>query len=293
MSDAPTMFTAVRWPRLAVGVCLTGALALSIHIALVQWLNITNPTFDSPFPEVLNAAVMTCAAMWLYGCLKAQPCIRSGAMRIFVLFVLLACLNGTIRNAFMTGYCSTTTVLRWFFGALSALRPAVWFAAAAVLTAGACQFRAYWARVAAGAAVALMLVFVVSPGVSMMERTLYAHLSDLMPSAGWCKLPYGVDIMIAAYATTIEPALASFACIALVWRHLPGRPFAQTALFVVLILALKKQLLSSFLYPLFSAGPVLKALASMGQLTLAAGGLGLLTALFWHWAQRRPTAASA
>lgn len=293
MNDAPTMFAAVRWPRLAVGVCLTGALALSIHIAMVQWLNITNPTFDSVFPELLNAAVMTCAAIWLYGCLQAQPGIRSGAMRIFLLFALLACLNGTVRNAFMTGYCSTTTPLRWFFGALSAVRPAAYFAAAAALTAGACQFRPYWARLAAGVAVALMLVFVVSPGVSMMERAIYAQLSDLLPSAGWCKQPYGVDIMMAAYATTIEPALASFACIALVWRHLPGRPLARTALFVVLILALKKQLLSSFLYPFFTAGPVLMALASMGQLTLAAGALGLLTALFWRWAQRRPVAANA
>lgn len=293
MSEAPTLFATVRWPRLAVGVCVTGALALSIHIAMVQWLGITNPKFDSVFPEVLNAVVMTYAAMWLYGCLQAQPCMRSGALRVFLLFALLACLNGMLRNAFMTGYCSTTTPLRWFLGALSAMPPAVCFAAAAALTAGAGLVRPQWARLAAGAAVGLALVFVVSPGVSMMERAAYTYLADLIPSAGWCKLPYGFDVTIAAYATTIELSLASFACIALVWRHLPGRSIAQTAWFIVLILALKKQLLASLLYPFFASGPVLVALASMGQLTLAAGALGLLTAGFWRWAQRQLAPTSA
>lgn len=293
MNDATTVFAGVRWSRLMIGVCLTGGLALSIHVVMVQWLKVSNPDFHSPLPELLNAMVMVYAAMWLDRCLRAQYAGRSAALRIFVLFVLLACLNATVRNAFMTGYCSTTTPLRWIFGALSSVRPIVYFAVAAALTAGVGQFRREGVRLAAGAGLALLLVAAVSPGLSLMEHAAYGRLSHLLPSVGWCKLPYGMDVMIPAYLTSVEPALASFACIALVWRYLPERALLRTVSFVVLILALKKQLLASLLYPLFAPGSTLTALASMGQLSLAAAALGLSTVGFWRWAQRAPLQRSA
>jgi len=288
MNDATTIFAGVRWPRLMIGICLTGGLALTIHVVMVQWLKVSNPDFHSPLPEVLNVVVMVYAAMWLDRCLRAQYAGRSPALRIFVLFVLLACLNGTVRNAFMSGYCSTMTPLRWLFGALSSVRPIAYFAVAAALTAGVGQFRQSEARLAAGVGLALLLVGIVSPGLSIMEQAAYQPLSDLLPSIGWCRLPYGMDVMIPAYLTSVEPALASFACIALVWRYLPERPLFRTVSFVMLILALKKQLLASLLYPFFAPGSALTALASMGQLSLAAAALGLLTVVFWRWAQRVP-----
>ncbi|MDG0026293.1 hypothetical protein [Trinickia sp. Y13] len=288
MNEATTIFAGVRWPRLTIGACLTGGLALTIHVVMVQWLKVSNPDFHSPLPEVLNATVMVYAAMWLDRCLRAQYAGRSPALRIFVLFALLACLNATVRNAFMTGYCSTTTPLRWLFGPLSSVSPIVYFAVAAALTAGVCQFRQNGVRLAAGAGVALLLVAVVSPGLSLMEQAAYVQLSALLPSVGWCKLPYGMDVMIPAYLTSVEPALASFACIALVWRYLPERPLLRTVSFVVLILALKKQLLASLLYPFFAPGSALTALASMGQLSLAAAALGLLTVGFWRWVRPVP-----
>jgi hypothetical protein len=288
MNDAPNLVSMVRWPRLLVAVCAAGMLALTVHVTLVQWLHVSNPSFHSVPAEVLNTLAMVYAAAWLYDCIRSQYGGRSAALHVIVLFAVLACLNGTVRNAFMTGYCSTTTPLRWLFGALSSIRPLAYSAIAAASIAWVCRFRQGGRRLAAGAAAGLGLALVVAPVLALSEQAMYAQLAHLLPSAGWCKLPYGIEIMVPAYLTAIEPALGSFACIAIVWPHLPLRPVVRTASFVVLVLALKKQLLASFLYALLAPGSAVDALVSMGQLSLSAALLGLLTVWGWRWAQRTP-----
>ena len=288
MTHAPNWCATVRWPRLLVAICAAGMLALTVHVTAVQWLHIANPVFNSLPADAVNTLVMVLAGAWLYDCLRPQLSGRSPAWRVIVLFAVLACLNATVRNAFMTGYCSTTTPLRWLFGALSSIRPLAYFAIAAASIAGLCRFRPGAPRLAAGAVVAIVLALVVAPGLALGEQAIYAQLANLLPSAGWCKLPYGMDVMVPAYLTAVEPALGSFACIAIVWSRLPARPFLRTASFVVLVLALKKHLLALFLYAAVTEGSVLDALLSMGQLSLSVAVLGLLTVWGWRWAQRAP-----
>lgn len=286
MNDAPNLFSTVRWPRLLVAICAAGMLALTVHVLAVQWLHVPNPTFQSLPAEALNTVVMVCAAAWLYGCIRLQQSGRSAALHVVVLFAVLSCLNATLRNAFMTGYCSTTAPLRWFFGALSSIRPLLFVAIATASIAGVCRFRQGGPRLAAAVVAGLLLALVVSPGLALSEQAIYAQLAHLLPSAGWCKLPYGADVMVPAYLTTIEPALGCFLCIAIVWPQLPTRPLMRAASFVVLVLALKKQLLAAFLYALLSPGPAVDALVSMGQLVLSTALLALLTVWGWRWVQR-------
>lgn len=293
MNDAPHLFSTVRWPRLLVALCAAGMLALTVHVAAVQWLHVPNPTFHSLPAEALNTVAMVCAAVWLYGCIRLQPRGRSAALQALVLFAVLACLNATVRNAFMTGYCSTTAPLRWLFGAVSSVRPLIYLAIATASIAGVCRFRQGAPRIAAAVVAGLLLALVVSPGLALSEQAIYAQLSHLLPSAGWCKLPYGADVMIPAYLTTIEPALGGFLCIAIVWPQLPARPLARIASFVALVLALKKQLLAPFLYAVLTPGPALDGLVSMGQLSLSTAVLGLLTVWGWRWAQRAPSSRHA
>jgi len=104
------MFAGVRWGRLVLGVSLTAVLALSVHAVMLQWLHVPYPdasVFDSALPDWLNDAVMLCAAVWLYRCLRARATAQPVALRFFVLFGLLFCLNETLRGAWMTGYCVT------------------------------------------------------------------------------------------------------------------------------------------------------------------------------------------
>jgi hypothetical protein len=286
MNDAPNLFSTVRWPRLLVAICAAGMLALTVHVVAVQWLHVPNPTFHSLPAEALNTVVMVCAAAWLYGCIRLQQSGRSAVLHVIVLFAALACLNATVRNAFMTGYCSTTTPLRWLFGAMSSIRPLIYLAIATASIAGVCRFRPGGPRLAAAVVAGLLLALVVSPGLALSEQAIYAQLAHLLPSAGWCKLPYGADVMIPAYLTTFEPALGCFLCIAIVWQQLPTRPLMRIGSFVVLVLALKKQLLAPFLYALLTSGSAVDALASMGQLVLSTALLALLTVWGWRWAQR-------
>jgi hypothetical protein len=289
MDRAPTMLEGIRWGRLAVGVCVTTILGLSVHAVMLQWLHVPYPdtAFRSTAAELLNQATMLWAAVWLYGCLRERLSARSAPFRTFVLFLLLFGLNETLRGAFMNGYCLTGSSFgRAAVGLLSTLPRACTFGLVAGLAAGIGYFQNRGTRLSAGILAVVFLAFVVSPSSAVLEAVIRERVSHWMPVAGWCRLPYGMDVLIPAYLTFLEPVLASFACIALIWRHLPGPAWRHATAYALTILALKKQLWMSFLYAAFGPGPFLTALASMGQFSLEAAALGALTALSWRWARR-------
>jgi hypothetical protein len=286
---APNMFAGVRWGRLVLGVSLTAVLALSVHAVMLQWLHVPYPdasVFDSALPDWLNDAVMLCAAVWLYRCLRARATAQPVALRFFVLFGLLFCLNETLRGAWMNGYCVTRSWSeRGGVGLISCVHGVVNFVLVAGFAAGIGRLRHKGWQCAAVIVATSLLAFLVSPSLTAMDAVIRDEVSRWVSLDLWCKLPYGMEVLIPAYLTFLEPVFASFVCFALVRRHLPGGLFSQAASFALLLLALKRQLLTSFLYAAFAPGPVLTALASMGQFSLEAAALGLLTALSWRYAR--------
>lgn len=290
------IFAGVRWGRLTLGVCLTAVLALSVHVAMLQLLQVPYPhaSFHSALPDWLNSAVMLGAAVWLYGSVAEQWRTRPAAFRLFILFALLFCLNEGLRAAVMNGYCSARSWFgRGWFGLLAGVRDAAYFFIAAGLAASIGCFRRTGWRLAGVILSAAVLVFVVSPSLAAMEAAIRAGTAHGIPVDGWCELPYGMDVVLPAYLTFVEPVLASLVCVALVWRRLPGAALSQAASFALLVLALKKQLLMSFLYAAFTPGPILTALASMGQFSLEAAALGFLTASSWRYARKNLSGLAA
>lgn len=283
------LFAGVRFGRLTLGVIITAVLALSVHAVMLQWLHVPYPSakLETALPEWVNNAVMLWAAVWLYGSLKSGAPKRSAVLHVVILFALLLCLNQAIRGALMNGYCATQSWWgRGLIALVSTLQKAVNFFIVAGFAAGIGQLRNKTLRVAAGAVATSLLVLVVAPSLTELDAAVRAGLVNLIPLDVWCQLPYGMDVVIPAYLTFLEPVFASFICFALVWRCLPGRALAQAASFALLILALKKQLLMSFLYAAFAPGPFFALLASMGQFSLEAAALGLLTAFSWRYARR-------
>lgn len=282
----PSDVGAVRWGRLIVGMAVTGVLALSVHVVMLQVLHVPYPgaPLRTKLPEVLNGALMIWAAIWVYDGLRARRPGRGAWFCLGTLFVLLVGLNETLRAAFMSGYCSTQAPVRWLIGLLASLRPLAAYAVTAGFAAGLSRFGSTQARLCGGAVAALASAYLIAPALGVADAVMRTHVAQWMPAGGWCVLPYGPDILIPAYLTFIEPVLLCFACAALVWNRLPGGTLRRTAGFVLLILALKRHLLASFLYAIYAPGPAMTALASAGQFSLEAAALGCLTAVSWWWA---------
>jgi hypothetical protein len=271
---------------LTLGMAITGVLALSVHVVMLQVLHVPYPgaALRTKLPEVLNGAIMIWAATWVYDGLRARWNDRSAWVCAATLFALLAGLNETLRAAFMSGYCSTQAPVRWLIGLLASLRPLAAYAAAVGFAVGLSRFRSTQGRQCGCAAAALVSAYFVAPALGAADAVMRTHVAQWMPAGGWCALPYGPNILIPAYLTFVEPVLLCFAYVALVWNRLPGCGLRRTVGFVVLILALKRHLLASFLYAIYAPGPAITALASAGQFSLEAAALGCLTAVSWRWA---------
>jgi hypothetical protein len=202
-----------------------------------------------------------------------------------ILFLLMCGLNETLRGGFMDAYCNAPFLASAAFFALVALAGTLFYAGAIVLVAlGWRYMQTGWQKAVGIPIIGLLLTLAVGPLVSVAQLAVAVHFKYLSPLNGWCSMPYGPNVLIPAYATFVEPALACLFCAAFSWKHLPGGLWSKVLIFILLILALKKQLFAAFIYAFYAKLPFWAGLSSMGQFSLEALALGLLTALTWAWA---------
>lgn len=204
---------------------------------------------------------------------------------ILVLFALLSGLNETLRGGFMNAYCSTPRLTGWIFPTISSIRNGAYYAVIALLAAVVNQFWSISLKFTVATLSAVLLSFIIVPGLGRATAGVMNYFVHLAPSGGWCKLPYRVYVLLPAWLTFIEPVLACLFCVAFAWMHIAELRTTKNFLFMVMVLALKKQLLMAFFYASFAPVPFWTGLLSMGQFTLEAALLGLLTACSWFYAK--------
>jgi hypothetical protein len=281
------LFHAIQWKRLILGFFVTAILALSVHAVMLQVLHVPYPSepMTARVPHVINDMVMLWAAIWLATCLRRRPARPSAVVRIGVLLLLLCCLNETLRGWFMNGYCTNSPHAFAYF-AIGQLPRVVPYAVIAVIAVPASAYLHKWWQQALGAALlGLLLSFALPPFSAWIDTAIVARFADWAPTEGWCQLPYGWDVLIPAYLTFIvEPAVACLFCMAYASRGLNGRPWVRAVMFMLLILALKRQLLTAIFYTIYTPLPPMTALGSMGQFSLEAAVLGFLMAFSWRYA---------
>ncbi|CAM3483845.1 hypothetical protein BOSP111201_07850 [Bordetella sputigena] len=288
-ADRRGLFSRVSRKRLLFGFVATCILALSVHAIMLDVFRVPYPAeqVTARLPDALNHIVFAWGAMWLYGSLHSRLSRRPMVCRIAVLTLLLGALNEMLRSWLMNAYCADTSVSALVFFAVQELPKIV---AIAVTATGAViagrRLSPGWRQGAGAVVLGLFLSFVLGPLLSWLQPFLSAAISGLAPHGGWCRQPYGMSVLIPAYLTFAEPALACLVCMAIVAKRLPAHGPLRPLSFMLLILALKKQLLMSFLYAIYASMPARTALASMGQFSLEAAALGLLTALSWDYATR-------
>jgi hypothetical protein len=281
ISDAP--LRVLRWPRLAIGMLLAGSAALSVHAVMLQALHV-------PFPDmsVVNGACkFVIRAIAMGGLIALAQYTRDGLRGSFplrwgALFLIDATLTESlIRAPFMDAYCTTA----WVFPFVSNIPKLLTIALGTALALlAAPRLALLWQKVAAAVVIMGITTYIANPLWGWSLQPIMHSIAALAPQGEWCELPYGADVLIPAYLSFIEPTLGCLGAVALTWDRLSPSRAIRFVQFLVLILAIKNQLITPFVYAAFAKLPLVTALFSEGQFALEAATLALLTGATWEWA---------
>lgn len=276
-------------PILLAGMLLTAVLSLSVHAVMLQALHIPMPSvaINAPVLNFLYKNLLSVFAL-IYLAQLGNPMLErfSWLARSAILFAIWMGLNEDLfRGAFMDGYC--TDAYTYAFAAQVPKLSAMLIVAA--LVAGISpRLVNFWKKTMAALLLSALWKFVLVPLSAYAFKAPLESLAFLAPQAEWCHLPYGANVLVPAYLSFVEPTLACFAAVALVWAQLSRDFMTKLLQFVVLILLLKKLLFAPFVYMMYAQLPPLTALGSMGQFSLEALVLALGAGLTWSIAARPP-----
>jgi hypothetical protein len=265
---------------------VTGVCALSVHSAMLQVLHVPFPDLSAitpPYRYLIRAIAMF--GLIVLGQFTFSNLRGSFVKRWGMLFLVDAMLTETLfRGPFMDGYCTTA----WVFSFVGSIPKDLTIAlSSAIVTLAAPRLHFLWQSVIAAAIIAAFITYAGSPLIGLAMQPIMTSISRFAPQSEWCALPYGADVLIPAYLSFVEPVVACLMAAALVWNRLSKARIIRFAQFAVLVLALKNQLVTPFVYAAIAKLPALTALTSEGQFALEAATLAILTGVTWEWAHDR------
>ncbi|WP_426699884.1 hypothetical protein ACPPVV_10745 [Rhodanobacter sp. Col0626] len=281
----------IRWPLFCFGMLLTAICALSVHTVMLQALGIPFPdlaVFTTPCRFAMRAVQIL--ALLVFWRVASRHIRRSFFVQWGLLFLIFSMLAEVLfRAPFMAGYCTNA----WVFAFVSNIPTLLGIATmCAMVVAASPHLRRPWQLLVAATIMAALATFAFSPLISMAFAPLMKAMASLAPQSEWCTLPYGLNVLVPAYLSFAEPTLACVAVALLVWDKLPASRAMRFVAFSVLIVAIKNQLLTPFLYAALAKGSFLPGLASEGQFALEALALAVLTGVTVEWSIRRFKRAS-
>ena len=246
--------------------------------------------FDIPYPDVpqktgylidissyLRHAGVLFSALWLYLLSGRQPKTKRQIIyeilgsTLLLLMVNESLLRGPIMNAIGSGSYA------WLFFFTHQLLPDIFYYLAIALAVIVINRHIVksWKKIAAVLFATGLLLSVVMPLGWQSTGFLLTFVAP--PIIG--PQPNGASLLIPAYLTYIEAALACFVIAWLTWPKLAKTSPYPIALFSSLIMLLTHRFFELFIYPFYASLPPSIALLSIGQFSLEGMVLGLLTAL--------------
>jgi hypothetical protein len=274
----------ISWPILLIGAVLTAIAALSVHVVMLQILNVSFPddAAAGKFPRYISLAGSLGATMAVY--LLAKPDLRrfSLPVRCLIVFALLIALRELVVRAIVmdgvvtTAWTSLLTHLPRLVGLLIAC---------AVIVPVADRLDRLWQWALAAIVITAAYMFGVQPLVDMAFGPVLNALSYLAHDEIY-QVPYGWQVMIPAYLTFAEPVAAVLAIAWLTWDRLSARPGVRVLQFVLLIMFMKGSVAPTLLYSFYIKGSLGAAIVSESQFALETLTLALMTAATWALSRR-------
>ena len=193
--------------------------------------------------------------------------------------VLLVMLNETLRVIFIVGVITTAWTYTFVDIGQGAFAPFLLGVLAAWVVP---RTKRWWQQAVAAVLIAAVVFFGFRPLVAAAFKPLLAAMAHLNHAPIYASTSWQLNT--AACVGIVEPTLASFVMVALVWPQLSGRLFWRAWQFALLLALIRRVFLSAFYYPFFAPATLNAPMAmlSAGQFTLEWLTLGFLTALTWH-----------
>jgi len=271
--------------RVICGMILTGFLALSVHVLM---LNVLNVPYPDKFPRFgphafVNSVLITLGLVYLHD-LWFRGKTKTWPIRFVILFITYTMLRELLfRLPIMESVCTTA----WAFSVLdTSWRLVNAFILCALVVLCSTTLTTLPRKIFASLILAAIISFITEPMVELFSDKMLDHFSYLSHAVVYTA-PYGWNVEIPAYLTFIEPVIACFVIVYNVWNNLSSRPWIRSLQFIVLIMAIRGVLLSPFINVFYADLPPLTAIASMGQFSLEGLTLAALTVGTFVWARRR------
>jgi hypothetical protein len=279
---SPIGFEEIPWICLGVAIALTLVLGLSVHVFMTEYLGIPYPSapVDAPIAQYISrGALHALGVIYLNFLIRPTLTRRSWLTRWAVVFAITTALTETLRATFMNGYCTNAMSLALLTSFPNCLDE---FILVGLIIACEHFMTSPIRKLITAACLGAISYFLIRPEMQQLSEYLSATFS-YMQNAEWCKEPYGWDVKIPAYLTFIEPTLGAFAAVSLGWDQLPRKYPLKIVAFTMMILMVKRELLSAPIYMMWSGMPPMTGLASVGQFSLEFIALGVLTSCSWIW----------
>lgn len=276
----------INWLKFSTGVIISLVLSLSVHIVMLQCMNIAFPDFTvitAPYKFFTRlVSVLGLMFFWELADKKVEGVIAKKWAMLFIVEAMLT--ESLFRGPFMNGYCSNSIGYMLINNIPNLLAIAVM---CGLIVFSAPRLTNFFLKFWAAAAIAAIFMFVASPLITAAWKPVMNPIAHLAPTGEWCKLPYGPEVLIPSYISFIEPVMACMIMAILIWDKLSPTRWLKYLLFTLIILAIKNQLLMPIFYATLGKDNLIINLASEGQFTLEAITLAITTGFTFEWSLKR------
>lgn len=281
---------------LVVGGIISGGVALSLHVFVLQVLHIDTPAISSPTGVMGWVIRISTYAAVLSLCHFALPSApgKSVLARTLVIFVLFQMFSEQVfRLPIMNGVVSQSFAYPILAGLISLIPGLISYVVAGQVAA---RLRSWWKLAIAAVVLAPLLALAVRPPLTygmglLMQKISFLQQPDIYDP------PYDWHVLVPAYATYAEPVIGCLCLAALMWKQLSPRFGVRLLQFALVMLFARGMVL----IPISFVAAVqpdqrLIALVAIGQFILESALLAVLSGVTFEMANRarlRATPAQA
>ncbi|MGQ5525117.1 hypothetical protein ACUHMQ_17895 [Chitinimonas sp. PSY-7] len=274
-------------PLTAIAIVIIGMLSLSVHTIMLQILHIPYPTGypKNNWINLFDNIGITLALIYIYQFSYGKLQHWSPFAKVFILTVLLSALKEVLIRAPLMNAIVSSAWLHAFIDNLPALSTC-FFIALPVVLLGPQQLTSFWKKILAAIFLASIIQYTIYP----VAQSLTTYLLSLVPQPRLedaIHAPYQLNVLIPAYLTYWEAAIACFIFAWLSWHNISPNPKNRLIVFTVLIVLLKRLLFAPFFYIFYSDFSPIMAMLSVGQFSLEAMTLALLTGIYMNFVYKR------
>jgi hypothetical protein len=276
----------INWLKFSTGVIISLVLSLSVHIVMLQGMNVAFPDFTvitAPYKFFTRVvSVLGLIFFWELADKKVKGVIAKKWALLVITDAMLT--ESLFRGPFMNGYCSNSIGFMLINNIPKLLAIAVM---CGLIVFSAPRLNNFFLKFAAAAAIAAIFMFVASPLITAAWKPVTSSIAHLAPTNEWCKLPYGPEVLIPSYISFIEPVMACMIMAILIWNQLSPTRWLKYLLFTLIVLAVKNQLVMPIFYAISGKDNLIINLVSEGQFTLEAIVLAITTGFTFEWSLKR------